>query len=157
VNINIITLVGEMISFALLVWFTMKFVWPPLMRAMEERRKQIADGLAAGERGQHEFELAQQKATETLREAREHATDMLAEASKHAARILDEAKAQAKEEGARLVATMRTEAEHERNAARERLRQAVAELAVAGAAKILEKEIDAKAHAKLLDGIVKGL
>ena len=156
-NINIITLIGQMISFALLVWFTMKFVWPPLMRAMEERQKLIADGLAAGERGHHEFDLAQQKATEALREAREHAADMLAEAAKRAAQIMDEAKTQAKEEGGRLVAAMRVEAEHERNAARERLRQAVAELAVVGAAKILEKEIDAKAHARLLDGVVKEL
>lgn len=156
-NINIVTLIGQMISFALLVWFTMKFVWPPLMRAMEARQKLIADGLAAGERGQHELGLAQQKVTEALREAREHAADMLAEAAKRAARILDDAKTQAKEEGGRLVAAMRAEAEHERNAARERLRQAVAELAVAGAAKILEREIDAKAHAKLLDAVVKQL
>lgn len=156
-NINIVTLVGQMISFALLVWFTMKYVWPPLMRAMEARQKLIADGLAAGERGQHELNLAQQKVTEVLREAQEHAADMLAEAAKRAARILDDAKTQAREEGGRLVAAMRVEAEHERNAARERLRQAVVELAVAGAAKILEKEIDAKAHAKMLDALVKQL
>ena len=156
-NINLFTLIGQMISFALLVWFTMKFVWPPLMRAMEERQKRIADGLAAGERGHQEFELAQQKATEALREAREHAADMLAEAGKRAAQILDEAKKQAKDEGERLIAAMRVEAEHERNAAREQLRRAVAELAVEGAAKILEKEIDAKAHARLLDGVVKEL
>jgi F-type H+-transporting ATPase subunit b len=157
VNINLFTLIGQMISFALFVWFTMKYVWPPLMRAMEERRKLIADGLAAGERGHHEFELSQQKATEALREAREHAADMLVEAGKRAGQILDEAKKQAKEEGERLITAMRVEAEHERNAAREQLRQAVAELAVAGAAKILEKEIDAKAHARLLDGVIKEL
>jgi F-type H+-transporting ATPase subunit b len=157
VNINLYTLIGQMISFALLVWFTMKFVWPPLMRAMEERQKRIADGLAAAERGHLEFDLAQQKAAESLREVREHTADMLAEAGKRAAQLLDEAKLQAKEEGARMIAAMRAEAEHERNAAREQLRQAVAELAVAGAAKILAKEIDAKAHAKLLDSVVKEL
>lgn len=155
-NINI-TLIGQMLSFALLVWFTMKIVWPPLIRAMEERQKRIADGLAAGERGRHELELAQQKATDSLREAREQAADLLADASKRAAQILDEVKTQAKEEGERILTAMRAEGERERNAAREALRQAVAELAVAGAARILQKEIDAKANAKLLDGVIKEL
>lgn len=155
-NINI-TLIGQMLSFALLVWFTMKIVWPPLIRAMEERQKRIADGLAAGERGRHELELAQQKATDSLREAREQAADLLADASKRASQILDEVKTQAKEEGERILTAMRAEGERERNAAREALRQAVAELAVVGAAKILGKEIDAKANAKLLDGVIKEL
>lgn len=155
-NINI-TLIGQMLSFALFVWFTMKIVWPPVMRAMENRQKRIADGLAAGERGRHELELAQQKATDTLREAREQAADMLGEAGKRAAQLLDEAKNQAREEGERILAAMRAEAERERNAAREALRQAVAELAVAGAAKILQKEIDAKANARLLDGVIREL
>lgn len=152
-----ITLIGQMLSFALFVWFTMKIVWPPVIRAMENRQKRIADGLAAGERGRHELELAQQKATDTLREAREQVADMLGDAGKRAAQLLDEAKNQAREEGERIIVAMRAEAERERNAAREALRQAVAELAVAGAAKILQKEIDAKANARLLDDVIKEL
>ncbi|MDO8705304.1 MAG: F0F1 ATP synthase subunit B [Sulfuricaulis sp.] len=155
-NINI-TLLGQMITFGLLIWFTMKFVWPPLMRAMEARQKQIADGLAAGERGKLELELAQKRSTEALREAREHSVEVLKMASKSAAQMLEESKDQARDEGARLIATARAEIALEANRAKEQLRGAVAELAVAGAARILQKEIDAKAHDKLLDDLLKQL
>ncbi len=156
-NVNLITLLGQMITFGLLVWFTMKFVWPPLMRAMEARQKTIADGLAAGERGKHDLEIAQQKAGEILREARAEAADTLATAGRHAATLIDEAKTQARAEGEKILQAARAEIERERNAAREQLRQQVGVLAVSGAARILEKEIDAKAHAKLIDGLVKEL
>ncbi len=155
-NINI-TLLGQMITFGLLIWFTMKFVWPPLMRAMEARQKQIADGLAAGERGKLELELAQKRSTEALREAREHSVEVLKMASKSAAQMLEESKDQARDEGERLIATARAEIELEANRAKEQLRGAVAELAVAGAARILQKEIDAKAHDRLLDDRLKQL
>ncbi len=155
-NINI-TLLGQMITFGLLIWFTMKFVWPPLMRAMEARQKQIADGLAAGERGKLELELAQKRSTEALREAREHSVEVLKMASKRAAQMLEESKDQARDEGARLIATARAEIALEANRAKEQLRGAVAELAVAGAARILQKEIDAKAHDRLLDDLLKQL
>lgn len=156
-NVNLITLLGQMITFGLLVWFTMKFVWPPLMRAMEARQKTIADGLAAGERGKHDLEMAQQKAGEILRHARSEAAETVAAAGKHAATIVDDAKVQARSEGEKILHAARAEIERERNAAREQLRQQVAALAVSGAARILEKEIDAKAHAKLIDGLVKEL
>lgn len=155
-NINI-TLLGQMITFGLLIWFTMKFVWPPLMRAMEARQKQIADGLAAGERGKLELELAQKRSTEALREAREHSVEVLKLASKSAAQMLEQSKDQARDEGERLIATARAEIELEANRANEQLRGAAAELAVAGAARILQKEIDAKAHDRLLDDLLKQL
>lgn len=156
-NVNLITLLGQMITFGLLVWFTMKFVWPPLMRAMEARQKTIADGLAAGERGKHNLEMAQQKAGEILRQARAEAVEAVAAAGKHAATLVDDAKVQARSEGEKILQAARAEIERERNAAREQLRQQVAVLAVSGAARILEREIDAKTHAKLIDGLVKEL
>ena len=152
-----ITLIGQMISFALFVWFTMKFVWPPLMRAMERRQQTIADGLAAAERSKHDLELAQKKSGELLHEAREQAADVIVEAGKRAAGIMDEAKSQARAENERLLVATRAEIELEVNRAREQLRTAVAELAVAGATRILEKEIDRNAHKKLLDAVVAKL
>jgi F-type H+-transporting ATPase subunit b len=152
-----ITLIGQMISFALFVWFTMKFVWPPLMRAMERRQQTIADGLAAAERSKHDLELAQKKAGELMREAREQAADVIVEAGKRAGGIMDESKSNARAEGERLLLAARAEIELEANRAREHLRTAVAELAVAGATRILEKEIDRDAHAKLLDSVVAKL
>jgi F-type H+-transporting ATPase subunit b len=156
VNITV-TLLGQMITFGLLVWVTMKFIWPPLTRAMEARQKTIADGLAAGERGKHELELAQKRAGDILRDARTQAADVIADAGKRAATMLDEAKAQARAEGERLLASARAEIELDANRAKEQLRAAVADLAVAGASRILEKEIDRTAHAKLLDSVVTGL
>lgn len=155
-NINI-TLVGQMITFALLVWFTMKFVWPPIMRAMAERQKTIADGLARAERGKHDLDLAQKKAADLLRIAREDAAGLMVEAGKRAGSLIEEAKSQARSEGERLVAAAKAEIELEVSRAREHLRRAVADLAVAGAGKVLEKEIDAKAHGKLLDDMIKKL
>ncbi len=155
-NINI-TLIGQMITFALLVWFTMKFVWPPIMRAMAERQKVIADGLAQAERGKHALDLAQKKAADVMRSAREDAAGVMADAGKRAGSLIEEAKNQARVEGERLVVAARAEIELETSRAREQLRRAVAELAVAGAGKVLEKEIDAKAHGQLLDDMIKKL
>lgn len=149
-NINV-TLVGQMITFALLVWFTMRFVWPPLTRAMEERRARIADGLAAAERGVHELELAQKRAGDVLREARQNAADVMAQANKRATEIIEEAKADARAEGERLLVAARAEIDQEINRAKEQLRADVVTIALAGAAKILEREIDAKAHHDILD------
>jgi F-type H+-transporting ATPase subunit b len=151
-NINA-TLLAQSIMFILFVWFCMKFVWPPIMNALGERKKQIADGLAAGERGKHELELASRRATESLHEAKQKAADVIVLAEKRASEIVEEAKGAAKEEGDRLVAGAKAEIEQEINRAREVLRQQVAELAVAGAEKILRREIDAKAHAELLTSL----
>lgn len=151
-NINA-TLLAQTIMFILFVWFCMKFVWPPIMHALGERKKQIADGLAAGERGKHELELASRRATESLHDAKQKAAEVIALAEKRASEIIEEAKGTAKEEGDRLVAGAKAEIEQEINRAREVLRQQVAELAVAGAEKILRREVDAKAHGDLLTAL----
>ena len=152
-SINI-TLLGQMITFSLLVYFTMKKVWPPIMQAMQERQKKIADGLAASERGVKEQEIAQEKATQRLKEAKQEAAELIAQAQKRASAIVDEAKDQAREEGERQLAAARAEIEQEANRAREQLRQQMATLAVAGASKVLAREIDAKAHGDLLKDLV---
>lgn len=155
-NINA-TIIGQTITFVLLVWFTMKFVWPPLMRAMDERTKRIADGLAAAERGKHELELAGKRSTEVLRDARQQAAEIIANAERQAAQLVEEAKAAARSEGDRLIAGAKSQIEQEVFRAKESLRQQVATLAVAGAEKILRREVDAKAHADILAQIEKDL
>jgi len=155
-NINL-TLLAQAVTFALFIWFTVKFVWPPLLRAMETRQKTIADGLAAAERGRNELELAGKKSTEVLRDAKHQGADIVAQAEKRAAQIIEEAKASAKEEGDRLIAGAKAQIEQETFHAREALRQKVAALVVAGAEKILEREVDAKAHADLLVTLEKQL
>ncbi len=155
-NINA-TLLGQTVAFILFVWFCMKFVWPPIMKALDARKKTIADGLAAGEKGKHELELAEKRAGDIVREAKTKAAEIVTGAEKRAGDVIDQAKGQAKTEADGILAAARSEIDRERNAAREVLRQQVATLAVAGAARILEKEIDAKSHAKLLDDVVKQL
>lgn len=151
------TLIGQSIVFFLFVAFCMKYVWPPIMNALDTRKKQIADGLAAGERARHELELAHKHGADMLRDTKQQAGEILAQSEKRAAEIIDEAKNAAKVEAERILAAARTDIGREINAAREQLRASVAELAVAGASRILEKEVDAKAHAKLLDAVVKQL
>jgi F-type H+-transporting ATPase subunit b len=151
-NINA-TLLAQTIMFALFVWFCMKFVWPPIVHALETRRKQIADGLAAGERGKHELELAAKRASEVLHESKQKAAEVIAQADKRAAQIIDEAKNAAKVEGDRMIAGAKAEIEQEVFRAKEALRQQVADLALAGAEKILRREVDAKAHGELLASI----
>jgi F-type H+-transporting ATPase subunit b len=153
-NINL-TLIAQLISFAVFVWFTMKFVWPPIVKALEERKAKIADGLAAAERGQHEQELAEKKAAERLHEAKQQAAEIIAKAEKRGSEIVEEAKTDARTEGERLVTAARAEIEQETNKAREVLREKVAELAVAGAEKILRKEINAAAHQDIVTALAK--
>lgn len=151
-NINL-TLFAQLVSFAVFVWFTMKYVWPPLVKAMDERKAKIADGLAAAERGAHEQELAKERAKEYLHEAKQQAAEIKANAEKQAAMIVEEAKGKAQEEGARQLAAAKAEIEQETNKAREQLRSKVAELAIAGAEKILRKEIDANAHKDIVEAV----
>lgn len=151
-NINM-TLIGQSITFFLFVWFCMKFVWPPVVNALEARRKQIADGLAAADRGKHELELSAKRATETLHEAKQKAAEIIAQAEKRATQVVDEAKDTAKAEGDRMIAGAKSEIEQEIMRAREQLRGEVAALVVAGAEKILRREVDAKAHADLLEAV----
>jgi F-type H+-transporting ATPase subunit b len=155
-NINL-TLIAQLISFAVFVWFTMKFVWPPMIKAMEERKARIADGLAAAERGVHEKELAQQAALEKLHEAKQQSAEIVSRAEKRAAEIVDEAKDQARVEGERILTAAKAEIDQEANKAREVLRTKVAELAVMGAEKILRKEINADAHKDIVDSLAKQL
>jgi F-type H+-transporting ATPase subunit b len=153
-NINL-TLIAQLISFAVFVWFTMKYVWPPMVKAMEDRKAKIADGLAAAERGVHEQELAKKAALEKLHEAKQQSAEIVSRAEKRAAEIVDEAKDQARAEGERLLAAAQAEIEQEANKAREALRTKVAELAVLGAEKILRKEINADAHKDIVDSLAK--
>lgn len=151
-NINL-TLIGQSITFAVFVWFCMKFIWPPIVNALDARRKQIADGLAAADRGKHELELAARRATESLQEAKQKAAEIIAQAEKRAVQLIDEAKAAAKEEGDRMILAAKAEISQESHRAREALRGEIAGLVVAGAGKILRREVDAKAHADLLEAI----
>jgi F-type H+-transporting ATPase subunit b len=144
------TLIGQSITFVLFVWFCMKFVWPPIMNALEARKKQIADGLAAADRGKHELELAAKKAGDNMRDAKAQAAEVLAQAEKRAAQMVEEAKTAAKEEGERQLAAAQANIAQETNRARETLREQVAALAVAGAEKILRREVNAQTHADLL-------
>jgi len=152
-NINA-TLLAQTIMFALFVWFCMKFVWPPMMAALEQRKKQIADGLADAERAKHDLEMAAKRSAEILREAKEKAGEIIAGAEKRGAEIVEEEKAKAKLEGERIVAGARAEIDQEVFRAKEQLRTQVSAIALAGAGKILGREIDAKAHNDLLDKLV---
>ena len=148
-----VTLLGQAITFAILVWFTMKFVWPPLTNMMEERAKRIADGLAAAERGKQDLEAAEKRVADELRQAKQQATELILAAEKRANQIVDEAKDAARTEGAKLVADAKAQIDQEVLRAKESLREQVASLAVSGAEKILRKEIDAAKHADLLASI----
>ena len=155
-NINL-SLIAQAVAFALFIWFTVKFVWPPLLRAIEARQKQIADGLAAGEQGRQSLEVSKKKSDEAIADARGRAADIVTQAEKRAAQLVEEAKNAAREEAGREKAAAKAEIQQEASRAREQLRDSVAMLAVAGAEKILRREVDAKAHADLLDGIKKQL
>ena len=151
-NINL-TLIGQLVTFVVFVWFTMKFVWTPIMGALEARRKEISDGLAAAERGQHEQELAQERAKEALHEAKQQAAEIVNQAHKRANEIVDEAKHDAKAEGDRILTAAQAEIEQELNRSREALREKVAILVVSGAEKILQKEINADAHKDVVENV----
>jgi F-type H+-transporting ATPase subunit b len=150
VNINL-TLVVQMVVFALLVWVTMKFIWPLVLGPMEERAKKIATGLAAAEKGQQDFAQASQRAEGAIREARDRANEIIDQAQRRASEMIDAAKSQAMQEGERLVASARTQIELATTKAREELRKEVAQLAVRSASQLLGREIDAKAHGDLLN------
>ncbi len=152
-NINL-TLIGQSITFFIFVFFCMKVVWPPIMHALDERKKRIADGLAAAERGAHEQELAEKRAAEKLHEAKQQASEILAQANKRASEIVDEAKEAATEEGNRLKTAAEAEIEQEVHRAKEELRKQVSAVALAGANKVLKKEVDASTHKAVLDDLI---
>ncbi len=155
-NLNA-TLVAQLAVFFILAWFTMKFVWPPIVKALDERAKKIADGLAAAERGKLDLELATKRSAEALREGKEKAGDVIGQADKRAQQMIEEAKQAAKVEADRIIAAAKSEIEQEAARAKEALRDQVALLAVAGAEKILRREVDAKAHADILTAIKQDL
>ena len=144
------TLFVQMIVFAILVWFTMKFVWPPIANALDERAQKIAQGLAAADHAKAELAKANQEVEQRLAQTRNESSVLLADAERRAQQLIDEAKARAVEEGNRIVAAARAEAEQEMVKAREALREQVAVLAVKGAEQILRKEVNAGVHAELL-------
>ncbi len=148
-NINL-TLFGQMISFALFVGFCLKFVWPPMINAMEQRQHKLAAGLKDAEKAQVELQRAQEKSGDIIKEAKQQAAALIEQANKRASQLIDEAKGQAVVEGDRIKSTARSELAQEANQAKETLRGQVAALVVAGAEKILEQSVDAKAHEKLL-------
>ncbi len=155
-NINL-TLFAQAVSFTAFIWFTVKFVWPHMLRAIETRQKTIADGLAAAEQGRKSLETSTRQADEEIKRARDRAAEIISQAEKRAAQMIDEAKVAAKEEGGREKAAAKAEIAQEVTRAREQLRDRVASLAVAGAEKILRREVDSKAHGELLESIKRQL
>ena len=153
-NINL-TLVVQMLVFAVFVWFTMKFVWPPLVKALDERQEKIADGLAAAERGRRELELAQHRAKDEMKNAKVQSAEIVDKANRRAGQIIDEAKEDARAEVQQMAKIAQEHIAQEVNRAKDGLRKQVAALAVTGAEKILMREIDATANRALLDQLIE--
>ncbi|WP_028116979.1 F0F1 ATP synthase subunit B [Ferrimonas senticii] len=151
------TFIGQTIAFFVFVWFCMKYVWPPLMAAIEERQKTIADGLASAERAGKDLELAQNEAVEKLKEAKAQAAEIIEQANKRGAQIVESAKEEATAAREKIIAQGEAEIEAERNRAKEQLRAQVAVLAIAGAEKIIERSIDASAHSDIIDKLAAEL
>ena len=151
-NFNL-TLIGQSVAMIVFVWFCMKYIWPPLLGALEERKTRIADGLAAAEKGVHDLELAEKRATEILHEGREQSQMLIAQAQKRHDEIVEEAKGNARIEGDRILAAARAEIDQERQQAKVELRHDVARLAILGAEQILMREVDQTAHKEILDRV----
>ncbi len=147
------TLIGQMITFALLVWFTMKYIWPPLFDSLEERKKKIADGLAAAEKGQEAMHLAEKKAKGVLKEAKEQSSEIVNLAQKRANELVEASKDTAKKEGERLILVAKAQIEQEKQQAKESLRKEVSALALRAAEQILSAEIDKTKHQDILNKI----
>lgn len=152
-----ITLLGQMISFAILIWFTVKFIWPPLMKAIEERQQKIAEGLAAADNAQKNLAQAEEKVNEELKLARTKANEIIDQAHQRANQIVDQAKNDAVAEASRQKALAEADIAAAANRAKEDLRKQVSALAVSGAEKLLKREIDANAHKALIDELAAQL
>lgn len=155
-NINA-TILGQAISFAIFVWFCVKFVWPPVITAMRERQDKIAGGLQDAEKAEKEMQLAQEQAGNTLREAKQQAAELIEQANKRSGQLIEEAKSHARDEGERLKAAAQSEIEQEVNRAKEALRAQVSVLAIKGAEKILNASVDANAHGTMLEQLAAEL
>jgi F-type H+-transporting ATPase subunit b len=151
------TLIGQMITFTLLVWFTMKYIWPPIIAALEERKAKIADGLAAAEKGQEGIKLAEKKAKSVIKEAKDHAAEIIASAQKRANELVEESKHEAKKQGDRELEAARAKIEQEILHARENLRKEVSALALRAAEQILKEEIDKAKHQNILNRAMEEL
>ncbi len=148
------TLIGQSITFLVFVWVCMKYIWPPLMTALEERNAKISDGLAAAEQGQKDLENAQSKVSDSLKDAKQQAQEIINQAQKRANEIVDESKDIAREEAEKIKIAASSDIDQQINSAREQLRKEVSGIALAGAEQILKREIDAKTHAAVLDELV---
>lgn len=148
-----VTLFAQVVAFITLIWFVNKVLWKPMNGLLEDRQKRIADGLAAAEKGKKEQELAEKKAKEDIAEAKKQAAEIVSQAQKRGNDIVEEAKENARAEAERIITAANAEIEQEVNRAKESLRKEVSSIAVAGATKVLKKEIDAKAHSALLDDL----
>jgi F-type H+-transporting ATPase subunit b len=155
-NINA-TLIGQIITFAIFIWFTMRYVWPPIKKAMRDREKNIADGLQAAEQGHRDLELAQRKSKQIISDAKLEASHVLERANERASQTVEEAKEGARVEGQRLLDNAKTEIEQQFNQARDQLQNEVVNIALSGAEKILEKEVDKASHEKLLQELASDL
>lgn len=152
-NINL-TLFGEMITFAILVWVTLKFIWPPLVKAMTERQEKIADGLAAAERGQNKLKLADKRTADMLREVKRDSAKILEKANARSTQILDEAKRRGIQEGNRMIEIAKLEITQQTQAAKAALRSEFSDLVISATEKLLEKNLDKKTHEKMLDELI---
>ena len=148
------TLIGQTITFVVFVWFCMKYIWPPLMAALEERNARISEGLAAAQRGQQDLEDAQVKVSDSLNDAKQQAQEIINQAQKRANEIVDEAKDVARDEAEKIKVSATSDIDQQVNSAREQLRKEVSVIALAGAEKILQREVDASTHAAVLDELV---
>ena len=155
-NLNL-TLFGEIITFAILVWVTMKYVWPPIIRAVEERNKTIADGLAAAERGKQELSEAKTRREELMHDARARASEAMRDGERRRSEIVDAARTEAESEKERILRQGREQVEHERAAMSREMQGKLSSLVVAGAEKILRREVDEKTHTDILAEMRKGL
>ncbi len=155
-DINL-TLIGQAIAFIVFVYFCMKFIWPPIIQALEERQQGVADGIAAADKAHTELAAATEKSAAIIAEARERALEIVEQASQRATQVMADAKSDAMTEGKRLVEAARSEIERESNRAKDTLRGEVASIAIAGASKLLNREVDQKTHADLLDKLVAEL
>ena len=149
------TLIGQFITFAILVWFTMKYVWPPIIKTLHEREVKIAAGLEAAERSKRELEMAEHKISMMLRDAKQQATQIIEQANLHAAKLIEEAKMQAREEGKRIVDMAQGDIQRDIAQAKEGLKAQLAALAVTGAEKIIQRKLDPSLHHDLLNELAE--
>lgn len=148
------TIIGQFITFSILIWFTMKFVWPQIIKTIHEREKKIAAGLEAAERAKRELEVAEHKANGIIREAKQHASQIIEQANLHSAQLIEEAKKNARQEGDRIVAMAQGDIERNVTQAKQALKNQLVTLAVAGAERLIKRNLDASKQGELLDELV---